>query len=197
MADCVVFLSGSVAAELSRFARQYRVSEHPALVVTNPSQRRRPGGRMVLFVGRIRPYKGVDLLLEAWASRNFGGAELVIAGEGRIPSAVALPSVRVINRWLSEREIEELIASAALVVLPYREASQSGIVPIAKALGVPVVATPVGGLPEQFINDVEGVLARDTSIAGLADAIEGALTRTWLNTPNLSANEVFIRSILS
>jgi glycosyltransferase involved in cell wall biosynthesis len=57
------------------------------------------------------------------------------------------------------------------VVLPYREASQSGIIAAAHGLGVPVVATPVGALPDQIRNGVDGIIARAVNAEALADAL--------------------------
>ncbi len=70
--------------------------------------------------------------------------------ESCAPGLAALPGVTVEPRWVPDSEIAGLVAAARAVVLPYREASQSGVLPIALALGVPVVATDVGGLAEQM-----------------------------------------------
>jgi glycosyltransferase involved in cell wall biosynthesis len=68
-----------------------------------------------------------------------------------------------------------LVAASRTVVLPYREASQSGVLPIALALGVPVVATPVGGLPGQLVHGVSGLLARSATAEALAEVMGAAL----------------------
>lgn len=195
--DCAIFLSQAVATGLGGQTKRYRVAEHPVLVTKRAPLPGHGLGKRVVFAGRILPYKGIDLLLEAWSSRDFGGARLVIAGEGRMPAFSEVPDLNVVNRWLSDLELEELIAGAAVVALPYREASQSGIIPLARALGVPVVATPVGGLPEQFLNGVEGLLAEDVSARSIADAIVAALSRSWVISPGNSPNESYLRSILA
>ncbi|MBX6744599.1 MAG: glycosyltransferase, partial [Acetobacteraceae bacterium] len=79
--------------------------------------------------------------------------------------------VRVESRWVAEAEIPALIAAADALVLPYREASQSGVVSLAHAMGVPVVATPVGGLREQVADGVNGVLAAAPEPEALAAAM--------------------------
>ena len=134
----------------------------------------------VLFAGRIRTYKGLDLLLEAWPTvrKLHPDATLMIAGEGDFaPYRAALGAatgVSVDNRWLSDDELPALVGSASLVVLPYREASQSGIATIARSFGVPVVATNVGGLREQVRDGMDGrVVAPDPR--ALADAISAQL----------------------
>ncbi len=74
-------------------------------------------------------------------------------------------------QWLAEPDMARLVAGADAVVLPYREASQSGVAPMAHGMGVPVVATPVGGLAEQVRDGIDGVLARDMTASALAEAM--------------------------
>ncbi|WP_424137200.1 glycosyltransferase family 4 protein [Roseomonas chloroacetimidivorans] len=130
-----------------------------------------------LFFGRIRAYKGLDLLRDAFAAlrARHPSVTLRVVGEGDLeacaPGLTALPGVVVESRWVPDDEMPSLVASARAVVLPYREASQSGVLPIALALGVPVVATPVGGLSGQLEHGVTGLLARDASAPALAEAM--------------------------
>ena len=129
-----------------------------------------------LFFGRIRRYKGLDLMRDAWtrlcAARP--GATLRVVGEGDIeacaPGLAALPGVSVEQRWAPDAEMAALLASARALVLPYREASQSGVLPLAFALGIPVVATAVGGLVEQVRDGETGLVAPPTPEA-LAEAM--------------------------
>jgi glycosyltransferase involved in cell wall biosynthesis len=131
----------------------------------------------LLFFGRISPYKGLELLLEAFAilRRTASDLELVIAGSGRVgPQAAILaraPGVRLENRWIPETEVDEYFRTADLVVLPYREASQSGVVVHAFEHRVPVVATPVGGLVEQVSHLETGVVASAVSAPAIAEAV--------------------------
>ena len=129
----------------------------------------------LLFFGRLRPYKGLDLLLSAFTElrSQFPGIELTIAGSGRLASSRldGIEGVRVDNRWIPEEEVGEFFAAADLVVLPYTEASQSGVIPTAYASGLPVVATPVGGLPEQVKQGETGLLATETTAEAIAAAI--------------------------
>jgi len=130
-----------------------------------------------LFFGRIRAYKGLDLLRDAFAAlrARHPGATLRVVGEGDAeacaPGLAALPGVTLESRWVPDSEMPALVASARAVVLPYREASQSGVLPIAFALGVPVVATPVGGLAAQVGHGVSGLVAREVSAPALAEAM--------------------------
>lgn len=134
-----------------------------------------------LFFGRLRAYKGLDLLRDAFAAlrERHPGATLRVVGEGDpeacAPGLATLPGVTVEARWVPDAEMSALVAASRTVVLPYREASQSGVLPIALALGVPVVATPVGGLPGQLEHGVSGLLARAATAEALAEAMEAAL----------------------
>jgi glycosyltransferase involved in cell wall biosynthesis len=118
----------------------------------------------VLFFGRLRRYKGLDLLRDAWPALREAhpGATLRVVGEGDAealaPGLAALPGVTVEPRWVSDAEMAPIVAAARLLVLPYREASQSGVLPVALACGVPVVATAVGGLSEQLRGTGAGLL---------------------------------------
>lgn len=133
----------------------------------------------VLFVGRIKKYKGIKLLLNSWPKVTTQGKSLTIAGFGRLPSVVRATPCTVYNRWLSDLEIELLIQNAHVVVLPYIEASQSGVISIAHSMCTPVVVTPVGGLTNQIIEGTNGIVAEDLSPESVAKAIDLALKIDW------------------
>jgi glycosyltransferase involved in cell wall biosynthesis len=108
---------------------------------------------VVLFFGFVSPYKGVDVLLEAFASLR--GAELWIVGVPRVPleqmralAARAPGTVRFVPRFISEPELPAYFRRADVVVLPYREIDQSGVLYTALAFGRPMVVSRVGGLTE-------------------------------------------------
>jgi glycosyltransferase involved in cell wall biosynthesis len=82
----------------------------------------------------------------------------------------------VINRYVPADEQAALFREAAVVVLPYLEASQSGVVPIACAFGKPVVVTDVGGLPEVVEDGVTGFVVAPGDETALADAIVRVLS---------------------
>lgn len=113
------------------------------------------GGRFrLLFFGRLRRYKGLDLLTEVLERLPVGRFTVRVVGSGpaspELTRLASLEGVRVENRWVPEDEIGGLLAWADAVVLPYREASQSGVAAAALAAGRPVVATRVGGLAQQL-----------------------------------------------
>jgi glycosyltransferase involved in cell wall biosynthesis len=106
--------------------------------------------RVVLFFGLLRPYKGLDVLLDAW--RGVDGAELWVVGMPRIDvsalRARAPANVRFVTRFVGDDELPAYFARADLVVLPYREIEQSGVLFTALAFGKPLLVSDVGGFAE-------------------------------------------------
>ncbi|GAC1318744.1 MAG: hypothetical protein NVSMB25_08580 [Thermoleophilaceae bacterium] len=115
-----------------------------------PAELARVEGPVILFFGLLRPYKGLDVLLRAF--RAVPGAELWIVGMPRMAlpplEALAGPRVRFVPRFLEDREVPAYFRRADLVVLPYRETEQSGVLATALAFAKPVVASAVGGFTE-------------------------------------------------
>jgi glycosyltransferase involved in cell wall biosynthesis len=129
---------------------------------------------VVLCFGLIRPRKGIDVLVEAW--RGVEGAELWIVGRPRMDTAAlraaAPASARFVERFVDDAEIPALFRRAALVVLPYLEAEQSGVLATALAFARPVLATAVGGFEE-----VAGLGAAETVPPGDPAALTAAIGR--------------------
>jgi glycosyltransferase involved in cell wall biosynthesis len=111
---------------------------------------------VVLFFGIVRTYKGVDVLLDAFRELGRPDAELWIVGrtlgvddaELAERARRAAGTVRFVSRFVDDREIPALFERADLVVLPYREAEQSGVLYLALAFGKAIVMSAVGGFPE-------------------------------------------------
>jgi glycosyltransferase involved in cell wall biosynthesis len=139
--------------------------------------------KVALFLGLIRSYKGVDLLIEA-ISRQPAGSDwlLLVVGEpwGKLGTALQRQvrdlgveaRVRMHLGWLPETEVPAVLAAADLLVLPYRSGSQSAVAPLALAAGLPVLSTRVGGLPEVVQDGVNGVLVEPGSVDALVAAFE-------------------------
>jgi glycosyltransferase involved in cell wall biosynthesis len=131
----------------------------------------------LLFFGRLLPYKGLDLLLEAYRimKRQGKNVALRIAGPGDIEqyrSQLAdLRDVSIDNRWIPEEEVGSIFQNIDIVVAPYRGASQSGVLATSGAAGIPAVVTPVGGLTEQVLHEETGIVAADTTPAAIAQAL--------------------------
>ena len=140
--------------------------------------------RLAVFWGLIRPYKGVDLLLEAFGRLPATSPwRLIVAGEPWGGSGAELQAavsrlglsarVRLDLGWVPEGEVAELVGAADLVVLPYRDGSQSAVAPRALAAGVPVLTTRVGGLPETVRHGIDGLVVDPGSVPALAEAVAG------------------------
>jgi glycosyltransferase involved in cell wall biosynthesis len=133
-------------------------------------------GPVILCFGLIRPYKGVDLLLEAF--RSVEGAELWVVGrplgvslDGLRELASRAPGrVRFVPRFVADPELPAYFRRANLVVLPHRDAEQSGVLFVALAFGKPIVMSSVGGFGEVAEHGV-GRLFR----AGDREALAAAL----------------------
>ncbi len=128
--------------------------------------------KYILFVGRIRAYKGLDILFEAM--KRIDSVTLLVAGEGEVPSN-ELKNVFVLNEWLGENQIFYLMQNALCVVFPYREASQSGLLPLAMSLKKKIVATDVGALAEQLGTYTWKYLATPADVESLVTGIQMAL----------------------
>ncbi|MBI5944969.1 MAG: glycosyltransferase family 4 protein [Chloroflexi bacterium] len=134
----------------------------------------------LLFFGRIVRYKGLEILLDAYerVKKNIL-CRLVIVGEGNIQAyrkkLARSSNVKMVNRWVSGEEIGDFFLQSDVVVLPYTSASQSGVIPIAAAFGLPVIATLTGGLSEQIEDGISGWLVPAGDAVALADAISEAL----------------------
>lgn len=132
----------------------------------------------VLFFGRIYAYKGLEYLLRAapLVAERVPAARFVIAGDGDDFAALR-PLITEPWRfdlrlgWATEAERAALFARAAVVVLPYTEATQSGVTPVAYANAKPVVASDVGALGECVRHGETGLLVPPRDVAALADAI--------------------------
>ena len=136
--------------------------------------------RLLLF-GRLLPYKGLDLLAESLlllGARTGLSVRIVGFGpESRSLSVLrGLPGVTVENRWVPEAEVGALFSWADAIVLPYREASQSGVAAVALAAHRYIVATNVGGLAEQLSNEDLAILC-EPDAASLAEGLRLVLAR--------------------
>ena len=180
--DCsrIITLSQFVANELISSFRvnpdSISVCEFPKPIVKAPETQKSGEIKKVLLIGRGKKYQGQSLLEEAWDLIERPGINLTIAGEGFSPKTDH-PGIEYKNKWMSDDQLVDEIAASDLVVFPYLEASQSGTIPICKALGVPVIVTPVGGLPEQVEHGVNGIVLGEVSAVEMAEAILAVLDK--------------------
>lgn len=142
--------------------------------------------RHVIFFGRLAWYKGIDTLLAAWTLLNPGDAgaslawphRLILAGS--VAQELVLPAlpagVELRDRRIPDAEGIELFRGAALLVLPYRDATQSALVATAYRFGVPVIVTRTGALPEAVIEGTTGWVIPPNDPLALAHALRDALS---------------------
>jgi glycosyltransferase involved in cell wall biosynthesis len=139
------------------------------------------GHNVVLFFGLIRPYKGLAYLIRALpAVLREVDCTLLVAGEfyedkskytALVEENGVAAHVRFEDKYIANEDVPSYFCAADVVVLPYVEASQSGIAPLAYAFQKPVITTRVGGLPEAVVDGRTGFLVAPRDPAELARAI--------------------------
>lgn len=137
----------------------------------------------LLFFGLVRPVKGLEDLVDAFGRIPADEIEhywLTVVGETwegwdlpfeRIAASPYRDRISVVNRYVSDAEVDEFFGGADAVVLPYRQSSQSGVLHVAMAYGLPVVANRVGGLAETVTEYGPHVLAEPGDIDSLVSAL--------------------------
>ena len=137
------------------------------------------------FIGRINKYKGLDVLLEAFRNvrLQIPNLRLRIAGNGDCTAYQPIfdelaDSLDLDIRWIPDNEISNKLYDIDFVVLPYTEATQSGVIPLAYAFGKTVIATNVGGLSEQVPENV-GILIQANNRMALENALNSICEVKW------------------
>jgi glycosyltransferase involved in cell wall biosynthesis len=182
-ADRLVTLSAHVARQLTArgfAAERIRVLFHPILgsaaMPAGGIDKTNGKAPSFLFFGRVMAYKGLPLFVEACEilkgeRLQFG---LAVVGEGDLgplrPRLEAL-AAEIDNRWIAHEEVAAVMARFDAVVLPNIEASQSGVAATSLGHGLPVIATPAGGVVEQVKDGETGLLAEGISAEALAAAM--------------------------
>jgi glycosyltransferase involved in cell wall biosynthesis len=172
--------------EWPRAAEKTSVIPHIQIGEAPSSARTEENENLVLFFGRIWEYKGLEYLIRAepLITAKVPNARFLIAGEGqdfaRYRRMMVHPERFIVhNEYIPENQAADYFRRASVVVLPYIEASQSGVIPMAYSAGKPVVATTVGGLPETVENGGTGYLVPPRDSAQLAEAV----TKLLLDQP--------------
>ena len=131
----------------------------------------------ILFFGQIFAHKGVDVLLEAMkiVHETHPKARLIVAGSGKywfdIEPYANLDYIDIRNRYIPDDELVALVSTSAFVVVPYIDATQSGVIMTAYAFNRPCIATNVGALPEMVIDNENGIIVPPRDSTSLASAI--------------------------
>lgn len=150
--------------------------------VTRPQARERLGlsdaGPVYLFLGGVRPYKGLELLLDAFRALDDPQARLLVAGHAHQPAYAAAiadlagrdPRVRLLLRHVPDDELQVLFHASDACILPYRAVTTSGAALLALSFGCPIVAPRLGPFPE-LAADGRGILFQPENAADLAQAL--------------------------
>jgi glycosyltransferase involved in cell wall biosynthesis len=143
-----------------------------------PPTRPLPEQPTVLFFGRIEYYKGLDVFVEAVerSAATIPGLKAIVAGGGgdaqRCREHITRPELFEWKEgFVPDEALAELFFRSSVLVLPYREASQSGVIPLAYAHGRPVIATAVGALPEAVWDHSTGLLVDHADAAEIGEAM--------------------------
>lgn len=138
-----------------------------------------PEKKTILFFGLIRDYKGLDLLIDAFG-RLDDTYQMIIAGESygsfdkyeeQISRTKHPDQIKVLNRYISDADVPLLFSAADVCVLPYRSATQSGIISVAYHFETPLIATRVGGLNESIEKQGVGLMVPEINAMSIAETI--------------------------
>lgn len=138
--------------------------------------------RIILFFGFIRKYKGLDILLDAMAilKNSMPGLKLLVAGEfyedkksyeEQVDRLQLAGNLILHTAFIPDSELRNYLCAADLVVQPYRNATQSGVTPLAYHFEIPMLVTNVGGLAAMVPHDKAGLVA-EPNAASIANNIE-------------------------
>jgi len=178
MSFAVMLHSKRLAPDLPPFLRSLPLITvgHGADVDSEPTPV--PSEKVLLLAGRLFAYKGVDTALDAFVKVRVSRPEirLVVAGRGPMAEIVrGAEGVTLIDRHVTDDEFAELQREATLVLLPYKDATQSGVGLQAIARGIPCIVSDAGGL-EDLVGDVSRALVvKPDNPSALARAIEATI----------------------
>lgn len=141
------------------------------------------GDKILLFFGYVRKYKGLDILIDTMKilideDSNY---KLLIVGEfyddpkiyrDQISNLKLESNIRVVNEYVPNEEVGKYFNISDVVILPYRSATQSGILNIAYGFSKPVVVTKVGGLTESVEDGKTGIVVDEAKPEKIAGAIK-------------------------
>jgi len=127
-----------------------------------------------LFFGRISEYKGLTILAKAYSTlvKTKPNVSLRVVGSGNFEPFKeffeGLPNVDITNKYIEDKDVESYFCKPnTILVLPYLDASQSGVIPVALEFGVPIIASETGGLREQMNNGAFGLYCKPNDINAL------------------------------
>ncbi|MCX8523565.1 glycosyltransferase family 4 protein [Chryseobacterium formosus] len=146
---------------------------------SNSNENTKSTGFNILFFGRISPYKGIKYLLDAFVKiiddKKYDDIHLTIAGSGDFDFDIQpyknYSQINILNGFITPSYLADLISQSSVVVCPYTDATQSGVVMSAFAFQKPVIATNVGGLPEMVEDQKTGLIIEPKSSLAIYNAL--------------------------
>jgi glycosyltransferase involved in cell wall biosynthesis len=189
-ANMVITLSEYVKSNITRFNSNIVVCDFPKFEHrANKSKTKNMDGFVIGIVGRSSRYKGVEKGL--LACQEFRGGNVKISVIGQVAKNIHSQHLhladRIVDSWLSPDEFIHEISQLDLILLPYTEASQSGIIPIAISLNKKIVVTKIGGLPEQIESYPNGIVCETSSVEDLTSGLDRAI-RSELKPSHIRLN---------
>lgn len=189
----IMTLSQSVFSEAAKIVPKDTLIEgfHPLYSFYNKNRYTREqakeslalkGSPVILFFGYIKPYKGLEMLINSfpYIKRAYPEAVLLIVGEiygdkrcyiDLISKSEFKNDIILKDEYVSNNDVEAYFKSADLLALPYLTATQSGVIQIAYSMDIGAVVTPVGGLPEIIIAGKTGTVSKAITPVSYADAV--------------------------
>jgi glycosyltransferase involved in cell wall biosynthesis len=190
-ADCFLVLSTQwqdfYTRQLGVPARRVRILRNPtSLPKTIPSRAGRDRVQF-LFLGRIGENKGALLILKAFGALPAelrARSRLVFAGDGEVARLRALandyPGAVDVYSWVDSEQRDALLSASDVFVLPsYQEGLPMALLE-AMAAGLPVITTPVGGIPDVVTDGIEGLLIKPGDVAALCGAMSAMIEQESL-----------------
>jgi glycosyltransferase involved in cell wall biosynthesis len=188
--DAFITMSEKVMKDLRfyQMKKPARLVQHPLYdtfgdIISKKEAREHLGlpaeGKIVLFFGFIRKYKGLDILLDAMGQLRQSGIKLLVAGEFYEDEKIYKEQIerlgignQLILRtdFIPDSEVKYYLCAADAVIQPYRNATQSGVTPLAYHFEKPMIVTNVGGLPALVPDGRAGIVA-EPNAGGIANAI--------------------------
>jgi glycosyltransferase involved in cell wall biosynthesis len=171
---CLIIHSGQLLEQIRPILRRLPIGVVPHGTDMASAPTHIPRERRLLVFGRLFAYKGVDTALEAFRilPESLSDAKLIVAGRGPLAAlARSQHNVEVYEEYITDPDVETLLKEARLVLLPYKDATQSGVGLQAVARGVPCVVSSAGALPELVPDSVPGLVVPPDDPARLAEAI--------------------------
>jgi glycosyltransferase involved in cell wall biosynthesis len=171
---CLIIHSDQLLEQIRPLLRRLPIGVVPHGTEMASAPAHIPHERRLLVFGRLFAYKGVDTALQAFQllPESLSDAKLVVAGRGPLAAlARSQQNVEVYEEYITDPDADTLLKDARLVLLPYKDATQSGVGLQAVAHGVPCVVSSAGALPELVPDSLPGLVVPPDNPARLAEAI--------------------------